>query len=578
MVMHLDLPLYEQQIATAQEKLKITDPLVLPPFAHKGFERGNQLVKIDPFFYLPQTTVEQLKNEFIPFRLTTLTAFYWLQCHAPQIEKELAVSFGVRLKQALAKTKKRPKNQLLLIKNDLLTFLDTADKKLEPLVTAFVKFLDSKYCELNIDLPVYDIKGIPHHFSLDLLLLNKSHPRLWHLLKKHTPKGPSVIFKVGLENIREGLAHKLATSLQLDKFLLTKKEITLKGIQVGKTVDPTGLACPFIGNEADRIWQKGIKRYLYLQRLVHRQANKESKVKHWQQCLSREVKKLDKLQMQESIEGNLLLDLIFGSYDSHINQYKIQEGLLVNLDFSRFGLPCESYRMGERTYATLCSSLLDNPYVEKPLSSQTQDLIKSWDLNKIKQTLESYVGLKEEFLEGTERMRSLRAHMYALVVAHPKRIPFKFFMTFGKRAETMTLRQQKKLIRMKYIHEATCLKKRLFQKLHPEALQAIVRRIELIQQALHPGLSSKDLFARLYPQLLPFFEFLKPLVISPGLGLAFKPGRRSLEQVSMEEIASHVSIKLNKKEALPALYEGIKNMRRSSLEQADLSMIAELYF
>lgn len=613
----LEIHFIEEEIRKAQERLSITDSLSLPLFTPKP--GSNKIVKIEPFFYLPVDAAQQIRSDFIPYILTLDRAQLWIHQYVKknshkdtEITKSHIKNFRNALKKMILQTRGKPRNHLFHLKEELEKSLSSPDFPAS-MTQALITFLEEKHVVLHLDAPVYyereellkkggsaqDLPEFfqdsqnpfnltPYHYSLDLLLLNKSHFNLWKILKKLKStyaKGKQIefIFKTGPENAREKLILELARPLVLDKYLMPKTEITIKGVKIEDDSDPTGLICRFVKNEADTLWHKNIRRYMDCKQHSLKAdflAHKETKSKRYKERLKKLAKKITALNLQESVEGNLLLDLIFGSYDSHFSQYKVQNGVLVNIDFSRFGIPCETYAIQERTYATLCSSLLDNPYIHTPLHKTIRTLIDKWDIPHFIDESLSHVGEISAFETATKQMRALKTAMEALVVADDSRIHFKYFMHFGQAPQHLSTLQQKKLIGLKLSHESKLLKKELFQKLHPSSFSAIINRLKMIQESVRTQseITMFDLFSKLYPGFVPFIRVLQGLVPSAGLGLAFRPGRRSLERISLEEIASASAIKLEQKEQLPYLRAHITEIRQNSMSWSTLSFMGEIYF
>lgn len=86
-----------------------------------------------------------------------------------------------------------------------------------------------------------------------------------------------------------------------------------------------------------------------------------------------------------------LIDLLFGSMDSHSGQFlRDEDGFIRNIDFARFGFPGDAYTSVNATgetevHAALRSYLLDHPAAFEPLDPDLVELIKEWDLAAIQQ-------------------------------------------------------------------------------------------------------------------------------------------------------------------------------------------------
>lgn len=612
---------YQEQIAKAQTRLGIHDPLEIPLF-HGRPGGPNKLVKLDPFFFISHEKLLQLKHKFIPYRLTEHRVRVWLYKRYAQKNpqrwsgiKESIAKFIKLFQNIFARTAPSASTQLFLIKEYFSSLKEEGE--IADLIAAFVTFLEGHCITLNTDIPVYyarrdleklggEVTGLDDYFenspsgynltvyysSVELLLKNKSHPELWRQLRAIAPPSATqYIFKTGHENARENLISQLVGKLSLSFFLMPKEKVKIKGIRIqGEKKQPwqteddiEGLVCKFVKNDADKLWHSNYHKYLSMNNHLQKYSylpEKKQKAERLKKALRRYEKRLKKLQLQESLEGNLLLDLIFGSYDSHFGQYKVMNGHLVNIDFSRFGLPCETYAIGNQTFAGLCSCLLDNPHVEESIHDTTRQIIESWDLAEIASSLQTYVGDFALFSKAKKYMKELRLDLHTTQLAKEEQIPYKFYCQFKKHAEYMTVSQQRKLICQKLLHQSRLLKDELFEKLHPLAFDAIMKRLATVKQAVrvNPVISLKEIFTELYPQFSPFYNYMRAMALSAGIGIAFKPGRTSLERICLEEIASKVAVELAQKEALPQLRASIEQMRRGSLEHADLAFIGEIFF
>lgn len=604
--MHAAKTLFEQQIKESQKRLKVDEPLELHSFVPF---RGNVLVQLKPFFYLPQEIVETIRREFRPFKFTPKFVAQWIYQFIGQKkgEKPYVSAF-------LDCFKKVARKDLILVRKgfrelgsgidddelkkmarDFIAMIDRYDKPLK--IEGLPVFYSGEEAEKKLKrsgLPSFFQKGelseelegtlTPYHFSLDLLLLNQSHKSLWKLIERYEkkfgdPRGFNLIFKAGPENEREQLMASLAETLGLKGYLLGKENVTLNHVKIRDEKNPTGLLCSFIDNELDYNWRRLMTRYTVYGAHARRfflQSQKQSKAKRWQERAERSQKQIEALNLKESIEGNLLLDLIFGSYDSHFSQYKVLDGQLVNLDFSRFALPCETYVIEERTYTALCSSLLDAPGLDQPLSSRLQTLIQHLDLEAVRDAFQPFVGEAKAFAQATYWMKLLRADMLALLVTPDHLVPLKYSLHCKAEGETPSIAEQRKELSAKFKRQAAEIKKKFYQQIHPEAFALIMKRLTLLKSLQNPSIQT--IFAALYPDFVPFTDLLKRMHGFSGMSLAFKRGKKSLEAVSLEEILSRAAVKFGFKEAIPLLQPKIEALRLKSHQQADIALMGEMYF
>lgn len=111
----------------------------------------------------------------------------------------------------------------------------------------------------------------------------------------------------------------------------------------------------------------------------------------------------------ESIVDHALTDALFCSYDSHFNQYIVNDGKVLNIDFARFMAPSETYQRDGATFAALRSTWLDHPVVEDTLSTEKRSQILSWNLNEIEQRWreDGLIGDAEVFKSAEQSLQHL---------------------------------------------------------------------------------------------------------------------------------------------------------------------------
>lgn len=227
---------------------------------------------------------------------------------------------------------------------------------------------------------------------------------------------------------------------------------------------------------------------------------------------------------KESLQHQVLLDELFCSYDSHVYQYKVEDGKVFNFDFARFLAPHEAFVRGENVFVSLRSTLLDNPVTTVPISPQLISQIKGWDSDKIE------AGLKSQGLVGDEE-------------------------TFRKAEE-----------RIQNPNESTEeVQEEVFKQIHPKAMKRFKERMVALQEYItdceQTGTEStlRGAFDNMYPDLAPFIKVARRMYFNPSAQIGIKDGK----QQPLQSIIDDAKTKdLATPEEIEAMEKALENLRQ----------------
>lgn len=392
--------------------------------------------------------------------------------------------------------------------------------------------------------------------------------------------GNEFVFKTGLENTREMLGYTLVASMGLSKPLVPKIAATIKGATFGQEQDPQGIASTFIKGASSfprKQWddltyaKRRAALASFLLPFSMEEAEKLSKIPESQRnqtqnddlndlqnkiASSKEIianfekAKADVLALGglESIADHVLTDILFCSYDSHMQQYLFKDGEIYNVDFARFLTPSDTFVQGEgknrSVYATFRTTWLDHPITSLPIPQRQIDAIINWNIEEIESQWrhDGLIGDDEMFNHAAEKVAYLREDYNSLRLDSLEKLN-RLCDTYGiskgepdtmKRLLASTIQQQFDAIRMQ-----------CFEKIHPRAFKEFKERALALQnyvkkcvdEGKDPTLA--EAFPLMYPHLAPFMKVLDRMEENTGeaIGISFSPSGLRLR--SLQSIINH---------------------------------------
>lgn len=338
-------------------------------------------------------------------------------------------------------------------------------------------------------------------FLEDLSQLNRTNDSL-----------PAIAFKIGLENKRELLALRLLKHLGLDLYLLPKEEVNLK-IKIKPHVNPTGLASEWLEGPLfpDDEWKIAWKDLMEIKKefaSAEDQHLPEDQIHLLKEKVKSAEAKVLSLDYAPNIQHLALIDALFGSADSHQEQYKKDPASqrLFNFDFSRILFPSEFNRFPENNLITVNfrSIFLDHPAVYEKMDEDLIHRIQKIDIEAFKSTFQDLVGTQESFLEALEDLNCLDNEPSESLLSqlHKK---------YGLVSKKTSAEKIKKAIFEQY-----------FSKIHPDAYTNFLSRLNLLKKYVTESSfpTVREAFELMYPELTIFLKVLQRTELNPSLNIS----------------------------------------------------------
>lgn len=294
--------------------------------------------------------------------------------------------------------------------------------------------------------------------SQDIIIHNSQNPAALDIVKKSLklmrPSMSQYVVKIGGENAREVLMGKLVKPLEIQDILVPKTDLNLPKAKISEYSDLKTIASVYIedGSDfSDHDWH----RYLRLRQELavarykkdpdasrieehlkdaedlitsKRQANEYNRLKAELTALEEKGESTREIEVQlhtaerahlrygssPSIWMQGFLDMLFCSYDSHIRQYKVQDGKLINFDFARFLAPGEVFTRSNETFAAFRSTFLDHPCAYQSVPEEIKVKLKTFDISKFKAHLATFAGTEKEFEQATDAIEQHNMDLFLL--------------------------------------------------------------------------------------------------------------------------------------------------------------------
>lgn len=374
-------------------------------------------------------------------------------------------------------------------------------------------------------------------------------------------------YKEGPENWRELLAGASARILDLDAVLLPKHRVQLKyhrfRAEQAKACEAVPISSKWIEGEGEIIKERVLQRFRVA--LKEYQAAKFKGKQEAEELGNRVNELLARFKddsSSESIQMNILLDLVYCSYDSHESQYKKDEnGKVYNIDFSKFLGPGIAIRDQNREVnATLRSCLFDYPQFDLPLSPKLIKIIHEWNLDHIYHAhiSQQLVGDLKEFKVATQELEKLYEELDVInryikggdrgAAADPLK-PLKD--KYGNASPSV--------LRDEIIKKINAISIKTFPSIHPKAFDLLMSRIKTMKEVISQHgerTTPRMLRDALYPQFKPFFIVLDRIMDRPAEYIAVNhAGARSLESLIIELRASSLASKEELRQMEKAMVE-----------------------
>ena len=353
-------------------------------------------------------------------------------------------------------------------------------------------------------------------------------------------------FKHGNENAHELLAGAMAVHLGLDTFLVVKTEQTFQGAQLQSIQNPRGIASRWIKGE-EFPYSLWIDWNLVKQELAVAKAKGEDITEIQKRFETKREQILNQGGIK-SISKLFLLDMVFGSSDSHIRQYKKgEDGEFYNFDFARCLAPFPAHRNKGMCFFNLRSEFLDHPLMEEPLVTGSRfaedlqavkDQVLSWDIDKIESEWkeQGLIGDPAYFEERGQKMAALEsdAALIRLPLTSENEIRSycqKWGIEFPEGISELHVLKNAVLKLLSAQMET--LKEECWSKVHPQTIQEWKTRVANLQNYYRnsekPTL--KAAWFAYYPETAPFVKALEVLDKSPGSALLVRKVPRNFELV-----------------------------------------------
>lgn len=463
--------------------------------------------------------------------------------------------------------------------------------------------------------------------SYDILDQNQNHPSVQQVLRLVSLDAISrgyteYAIKYGGENVRELLAQKMLSSMGLEKVFvfkapLSKDEKLIAGewLTEGKGFT-SEILNPLIQNKRNLIFelQRGDpspeKIATYAKNV---QKAEEKLLQHFNIDPSNKEKVA---AFNSAVQQHALVDIVFGSFDSHRDQYKVQDGIPMCFDFARFLAPCSFHTEKTvnfenldhdivSTYFDFRSFFLDMPASDKPLDPTLISLIKSWDVEKLEKNFRDagLVGDPEKFKNAIDRLELLYSYKLKfqklgylaigkntdpqiqqsyneLVInlvdnfdmdfeqvyeAARKKAEEKFFDDSTKEEKEYLIQQQTKAEIEHFILHAIATQKRnnlaLYNQIHPDALENFKQRATALKEYVDtPDPTPLGAFAAAYPEGWKFLKEFRRFNTSPACEIFVEIVKGDAQLRSLNRVVDELQGKVISKSEAGKLREEIQNL------------------
>lgn len=241
----------------------------------------------------------------------------------------------------------------------------------------------------------------------------------------------------------------------------------------------------------------------------------------------------------QSVRDHALTDTLLCSCDSHIVQYIVKDGEVLNIDFARFMAPSEAVLgNNNNVYLKLRSTFLDHPQASEPFSQDEIKTILSWNLAQIESdwTKDGLLGNETAFKKAEEEIKNLqaeRAHLGADSDALLREKCIKYNLPNDLGADEM-----KKALQLEILKQESNLRKECYTKVHPDAFKAFKERALALQEYVknNPSPNLKEAFPKMYPLAAPFMTVLERLDMNPSSSISIVNSEGSLKERSLNSI------------------------------------------
>lgn len=357
---------------------------------------------------------------------------------------------------------------------------------------------------------------------------------------------PSFAFKLGEENVKEIAGGKVAKSLGLNTYLLTKTEQTVPGARLLTTQNPTGIGSKWVAGR-DFPFKKWHDWLQVKQEMVaaQRKGTVSAELEKKYNTLRKEILDIGGIK---SIGQHIATDMVLGAGDSHIAQYKqAEDGQMHNFDFSRFFAPHPAFTEGEQTFVTLRSDFLDHPIADEPISDMSpfkadlmplKEQMLAWDCDAIEADWKkaNLIGDPEVFEAKMKEKLELEKDFGDLKSgADYKKLCDKYGVKYTAEQSESEIKQTLENV-MRQKHLAT--KADCWKKLDPKAVQEWKVRTKRMQEYLRtsPAPTLKGAWRAFYSDLAIFSQVLERFEPNPGTALALRHVTKEEEQQEQYEM------------------------------------------
>lgn len=235
-----------------------------------------------------------------------------------------------------------------------------------------------------------------------------------------------------------------------------------------------------------------------------------------------EAQKILNVGSGESVRAQALIDCLFCSADSHVQQYRVKENEIFNIDFSRFFPPSEAINSITGTMLAFNSYFFGHPQTQAPFSSEEITKILSWDVGKVETEWRdaNLIGNKEDFDDALNSLREI-----------------------SKLLETTTDTVEKEKLGKQFWE----IRKQCMSQIHPKAFEDFKNRLVALQDYIkgceknqvQPNLH--DAFFQMYPLAAPFMKVYER--IDPHFGqITFTKLKEIIEKARTENAATKEEI------------------------------------
>lgn len=279
-----------------------------------------------------------------------------------------------------------------------------------------------------------------------------------------------------------------------------------------------------------------------------------------------ETRQFLRKNFEEVLQEHALMDLLFCSYDSHLSQYLIKDGIPLCVDYARLLPPSHFYKKNGETRVAFRSVFFDFPSSKRPLSEAMIKKILDWDVEKLEKSYreKGLIGDLKEFKEENEQMKIIVEHHLELNQLLALANQTRDVHTLGRiRDKCHQLREQYDLaFEGSILDQANqardFLKKRRseicsrpFTQIHPKAFENFKARLIQLQDYVLKTRKSKrskptvhGAFRLLYPDVAPFMQALSRWEAQPGshISIIRDPATGKLGTRSLEEIVARAQV------------------------------------